>query len=90
MKTTQPISRSEIQWTIAPVLAANNDPVRPEWIRIPSQGECRYTSLRRTYMHGLVRSGAVKSVLLRRKGMKSGIRLIHLQSLLDYIESQKP
>ena len=98
MKTTQPITRVEAQWTIAPVLAPNSDPVRPEWIRLPRPGQaCRYTSLKRSLLNSLVLPCAanrykppVRSVVLRKKGNLTGVRLIHLQSLLDYIESQKP
>lgn len=98
MKTTQPVSRVEAQWTIAPVLAPNSDPPRPEWIRLPRpRQECRYTSLKRGFLISLIMPCAenghrppVRSVLLRKKGNVSGVRLIHLQSLLDYIEKQKP
>jgi hypothetical protein len=98
MDNTQPITRVEAQWTIAPVLTANSDPVRPEWIRLPRSGQaCRYTSLKRSLLNSLVLPCAanrykppVRSVVLRKKGNLTGVRLIHLQSLLDYIESQKP
>lgn len=98
MKTTQPISRSETQWTIAPVLACNSEPVRPEWIRLPPGGQrCRYTGLTRSFLNSLVLpctlnefKPPVKSVCLRRKGSAKGVRLIHLQSLLDFIAMQSP
>lgn len=98
MKTTQPTKRGKTQWTIAPLLAASSDPVRPEWIRLPKSGNaCRYTSLNRSILNFLVLPSAangynppVRSVALRKKGAAKGVRLIHLQSLLDYLESQKP
>lgn len=66
---------------------------RPEWIRLPRTGtHCAYTGLTRSAMNSLIlpsgdraASHLVRSVCLRKKGRATGVRLVHLQSLLDYI-----
>jgi hypothetical protein len=66
---------------------------REEWIRLPSPGSvCPYSGLKRTQINGLVLPCAanghkppVRSVSLRKPGGVKGTRLIHLQSLLDYL-----
>ena len=60
---------------------------RPIWIRPPSKGRCPHTSLGRSKFYQLISDGRVRSITLREPGSKKGVRLVELQSLLDYIES---
>jgi hypothetical protein len=39
----------------------------------------------RTYLHGLIAEGKVKSFSLRKPGQVRGVRLISYESLMDYI-----
>jgi hypothetical protein len=76
----------------APARVAN---CRPEWIRLPKAGTlCAWTGLSRSKLNELVLSTPanshrppVKSAALRQKGALKGVRLVHLRSLLDFIES---
>jgi hypothetical protein len=58
---------------------------RPEWIRCPKTGRCQWTGLSRGKMYSLKWGGKIRSVSLREPGRKHGVRLFHLQSILDYI-----
>ncbi len=67
---------------------------RPEWIRLPKPGRsCFWTGLTRSKLNELVLAchgndfkPQVKSRSLRKAGAIKGVRLIHLQSLIEYIE----
>lgn len=71
------------------ISSVSSAPVTPTWIRIPKHGtRCPYTGLSRSYIFGLVASGKVRSkVIISDKASVRGVRLIALQSLLDFIES---
>lgn len=77
-------------FTTEPVAAPKGDlGVRPIWISLPQSGErCSWTSLSRSALNALIlgKNPVVKSVSLRQTYALRGKRLIHLQSLLDYIE----
>lgn len=68
---------------------------RPEFIRLPKGGLCPWTGLSRAKMYELILpcesngfKAPVKSVCLRKPGAVKGARLIHLQSLLGYLEER--
>lgn len=62
--------------------------VIPEWIRVPRNGErCPYFGLTKAYYHGLLRSGKVKSKMIRQPGKESGIRIINYASVRAYLEA---
>ncbi len=62
--------------------------VIPEWIRIPRNGErCPYFGLTKPYYHWLLRSGKVKSKMVRQPGKESGIRLVNYASVRAYLET---
>jgi len=83
-------------YTVTPVAAP--DPVekffQPEWIRLPKSGRlCPHSALSRSKINELILPSAlnnyrppVRSACLRRPGALRGSRLIHLQSLLEYID----
>jgi hypothetical protein len=69
------------------------DNVRPEYLRLPKSGtRCRWTGLSRSALYELILSprAPVKSVVLKRRGAKRGVRLIHLPSLIAYLHAQTP
>ena len=71
--------------TVAAAIATPAPPV-PEFIRLPKHGQrCAYTGLSRAYLYALVRQGAVKGTILRRKGAFRGVVLVHFASLRAYL-----
>jgi len=65
---------------------------KPEWIRMPTRGKCPHTGLSRSGLYQLVSPCAangytppVRSVVLRRRGMVRGTRLISYDSLMAYL-----
>ena len=75
-------------------VAANKTtaPVEPGAIGSPEF--CRPSDVRhlfgigRSYVYQLIASGDVRSVSLRRRGAKTGCRLIDVQSLRDYLRAE--
>ena len=70
--------------------------VHPVYIRMPKGGLEPFTGLSRAKLYELVtpneRNGGkapVKSVSLRQEGSEKGLRLVHLQSLLDYLKAHE-
>jgi hypothetical protein len=61
----------------------------PKWIRTPTKGVCEWTGLSRGKIYQLIggKSPKVKSASVTSEGRIRGVRLINLQSLLDYIDS---
>lgn len=72
--------------------SASTDKVKePVWIRIPRASDReQHTGLTRTALYRLIKEGHVESKVLKQPGKKTGVRLIRLRSLLDYIESLEP
>jgi len=65
-------------------------PVEGVWFRLPHpKGRCPYTGLARTTLFELVERsrGKIKTVFLKKPGAIRGIRLIHLGSLQNYLNS---
>lgn len=59
---------------------------RPEFLRLPRAGtKCPITGLSRTGMFLLLKSGVVKSVVLRRPGASRGCRLVSYPSLVEFL-----
>jgi hypothetical protein len=79
------------EFTISPITIldpSNRVALLPIWIRLPKSGETDpITSLPRSSLWEMVQrsSGKIRTVSLRRAGATKGTRLIHLQSLLDYL-----
>src|SRR5579859_4650284 len=85
------ISRHSTELTDPPVAAPSRaivQPTLPEFIRVPTKGLCPWTGLSRSKFYGLISEGVVGTVCLRKRGAVRGTRLIHLRSLLNYLESQ--
>ena len=63
----------------------------PPWIRLPRSGEkCQYTGLSRSSLNSLVlgENPPVASVVLTQPGSNRGVRLIFLESLLDFLNQK--
>ena len=90
------ITATELRTAVARAIQVDTNADHPEWIRLPKpKGKCAYTGLSRSALNTLVTpckdndyKPPVHSVSLRRRGTARGVRLISLQSLLDYIRSQ--
>jgi hypothetical protein len=70
----------------------NKEPISPNttiWIRMPRDGNCPITGLSKSKLYQLIggHNPPVRSVVLKDDNQTRGTRLIHLQSLLDYIAS---
>ena len=58
------------------------------WIPLPRQGErCPISGLQRGRLLTLITEGKIKSSHLREGNAKRGSRLVHVESLLAFIES---
>jgi len=72
-------------------------PLLPEWIRLPRSGEkCPYSSLSRSTLNALIlpckankNRPVVKSSVLPQPGATRGVRLIHRESLMEYIAANE-
>jgi hypothetical protein len=74
------------QFTSAPVEPGKVGNQPPEFIR-PADAR-KLFGLSRTYCYLLIGTGKIQTVSLRRPGAKTGIRLIHFQSLKDFLTAQ--
>lgn len=69
--------------TVTPATAGNTSGVLPEFGRAR---DCeRLFGIKRGTLYGLIASGHIKSVSLRRKGHVHGCRLIYLASVSAYL-----
>ena len=70
-----------------PVVTPTED-ARPEWVRLPKPGTlCAWTGLSRSKLWETLQTGKVRNICLRKPGAQRGARLIHLASLLGYLDS---
>lgn len=59
---------------------------RLEFVRFPRTGErCPITSLSRPFLYAIAKQGLIKTISLRDRGKQRGVRLIVVDSLIDYI-----
>lgn len=56
------------------------------WIRLPKQGQETNSGLTRAHIYNLIRGGKIKSACLRQPGKMTGVRVVWLKSLMDYVE----
>ena len=85
----------KVETTTAPVEVPPlvTQAIVPEFIRLPRVGtECPFTGLKRSKLNELILPNTlngghppVKSFVLRRRGSKTGVRLVDYRSLADYI-----
>ena len=94
-----PVSRPDFTTAIIDPVAAEgfNAGIRPEFIRLPPPGQqCQFSGLSRSGLNSLILSTAdnnfsppVRSYVLRKKGAKTGVRLIDYSSLSIYIRQHE-
>ncbi|MEO6752505.1 MAG: hypothetical protein ABIP85_12070 [Chthoniobacteraceae bacterium] len=58
----------------------------PIWVRPPKGTLEYYTGLSRSKLYALEGEGSIRGVSIREPGALKGMKLFHLQSILDYIE----
>ena len=56
------------------------------WIRLPCKGHEPTTGLSRAHIYQLISAGKIKTASLRQPGKLTGVRVVWLKSLMDYIE----
>jgi hypothetical protein len=72
--------------TTKPVSPGQTTGAEPEFGRIGDVE--RLYGLKRGSTYNLLAAGKIRGCLLRIKGKKSGVRLIHLRSVREFIDSQ--
>jgi len=60
--------------------------VQPRWMRV--EDAIRYSTIPRTTLYELINDGTLRTANLKKKGNKTGIRLIEIASLDEYIAKQ--
>lgn len=55
------------------------------WIRLPTRGRCPFTGFSRAKFYELIERGLIKSANIKAPGKLTGVRLIWLPSVLDFI-----
>jgi hypothetical protein len=56
------------------------------WVRLPKPRGGRLCGLSRTTLLELIDAELIKSAVIRKKGAKRGIRLVHMPSLLKHLD----
>ncbi len=92
------ITATELRVTVDRAMQADAKGGKPEWVRLPTHnGKCPYSSLSRSALYILISPSRenrynppVRSICLRRKDTAWDVRLVHVQSLLDFLEAQQP
>lgn len=80
---THNVSHQEKPVTTAPVFPSDGSAPEPEFGRF---GDLRRVfGLKRGYVYELIKAGLIKSVPLRLSGGKTGVRLIYLPSVREYL-----
>ena len=65
--------------------------VNPHWMPLPTPGlRCPFTGMTRSRISRLLKTaeGAIRQVSLREPDRKHGTRLVHVSSLLAYLETR--
>lgn len=77
------VSHQEKTFTTAPVQPGDCSALEPEFVRFPDL--LQRFGLKRGYVYELIQAGLIKSVPLRLSGARSGVRLIYLPSVREYL-----
>jgi len=56
------------------------------WIRLPKTGHEPNCGLSRPMIYGLIKAGLIKSASIKQPGKLTGVRLVWLPSLMEYVE----
>lgn len=65
---------------------SNGEGQSARWVRLPTNAGERLQGLSRATIYNLINDGVIKSASLKQPGKLTGIRVIWLPSLLEYIE----
>lgn len=68
--------------TVAPIAASQCE---AEFIKV--NGALQLSGLGRTLLFGYLKTGEIKSVLLRKRGARTGVRLVSVQSLREFLNN---
>jgi hypothetical protein len=71
--------------TAASTTSAGGNSLPLEWLRVKEA--CAYSRLSKPTLYGLLNSGDVKSVSLRKRGQTKGTRLVSYDSLRAFLEA---
>lgn len=74
------------KWTTEPVKIGYTSGMQPEFGRW--QDVQRLFGIKRGKLYEMINAGLVKSISLRRKGQKHSCRLVHLDSVREYLWGQ--
>ncbi len=77
------VSHQGKRFMTAPVQPGECSGLEPEFVRFPDLR--RLFGLKRGYVYELIQAGLIKSVPLRLSGGRSGVRLIYLPSVREYL-----
>jgi len=80
-KTTRPPGATQTAAPVAPGVVA----AQPEFCR-PSDSRAVF-GLSRSYVYGLIQKNKVRSFVLRNHGRKSGVRLVDVGSVNEYLRA---
>ena len=69
--------------TAAPIEPGASGSILPEFGRVPDVE--RLWGIKRGLLYLLIKQGDIKSAVIRRKGARTGVRLVHLQSVRDFL-----
>jgi hypothetical protein len=86
MKRKSLVETSQRSTTTEPVRATDAAKVDPEFVRF--DGLYRMFGIRRGSAYNLIADGEIKSVSLRIRGTKQGVRLIDVQSVREFLARQ--
>lgn len=78
-----PTRTTGAETSVEPIAPGNCGAVLPEFGRLADVQ--RLFGLKRAFTYQLINAGRIRSVNLRKPGAKTGCRLIHLQSVRDYL-----
>jgi hypothetical protein len=87
-RPSSPSSRRRLAARAADLLADRQGPL-PVWVRAPKRGHEFYTGCTRPKLYEWAAKGYIRSTSIREPGQVKGVRLFHLQSILDFIEKSE-
>lgn len=76
-------ANADAKFTAAPFEPGESGSVVPEFGRVPEVE--RIWGIKRGLLYLLIKQGEIRSAVIRRKGARTGVRLIHLQSVRDFL-----
>ena len=81
-------ARRRLAAQAADLLADRQGPF-PVWVRAPKRGPEFYSGCTRPKLYEWAAKGYIRSTSIREPGKIKGVRLFHLQSILDFIERRE-